>query len=590
MPKYSSDKIAEVLAATDIVDVIGAHVDLKPAGHGRFTGLCPFHGEKTPSFSVNRDRQMYYCFGCEKSGDAYTFLIEHEGLPFVEAVKRLADKAGIALPVINAYESQEDAQRAQLLDLCKLAQKHFRENLESALKGGQGRKYLASRRLKDETVKQFGIGYAAEGWDNLLAAARGAKVKDALLETGGLAKRGERGTLYDFFRNRLMFPIRDASGNIVAFGGRDLGGEKNVAKYVNTNENPVYKKGRTLYGLFEAREALRDRKQALLVEGYFDLLRCVDAGIPNVVASCGTALTPEQAKLLHRYVREVVIVYDGDAAGIRAAMRGVGILVAAGLSVRVLSLPNAQDPDDFILAEGKEAFEHLLNHAQDFVTFHVRASADRLRNIEGRAEVARELFGTFSAIEDELRRNEYIKMAARELGLDPWNLEKQYREFSRNRDVPESTRTTPSNQMATFRPMKLQRDDCLFVQAILVSDPLLEQVRRAVDDISVDGDVGEIVRALLAGGVKDIGQRLDGDSARSLLAAAANLGDFDKEQGEAIVEKRLSRMRHQALLDKRQKANEEMREAVRVKDNARVQELLGAIRTLNQELERVGPV
>jgi DNA primase len=588
VPRYSSEKIAEVLAATDIVDIVGAHVELKPAGHGRFTGLCPFHTEKTPSFSVSRERQMYYCFGCGKSGDAYRFLQENESLSFVDAVKRLAERAGIALPVVSAYESQEDAQRAQLVELCKFAQKHFRENLESALKGGLGRKYLATRKLKDETAKKFGLGYALDGWDNLVSAARGAKFKDNLIETGGLARRGERGTIYDFFRNRLMFPIRDISGHIVAFGGRDLAGDKNAAKYINTNEGPLYKKGRTLYGLFEAREALRHSKQALLVEGYFDLLRCVDAGVENVVASCGTALTVEQANLLHRYVREVVLVYDGDAAGIRAALRGVGILVGAGLSVRVLALPEGQDPDDFILEKGREAFDTLVDTALDFVSFHVQMNADRSRTIEGRTEVARELFSTFASIDDDLRRAEYIKLAAKALGLDGWNLAQQFRDYTRGKETPDAARSTEKAQ-PTFRPIGVSREHCLFVQALLHSGPLLEQVRASMDEIAMTGPIREIVEALL-GGVKDVGHVLESDDARHLFAAAANLGEYDQEQAEIVVDKFLKRLRQDNLLAERKRSQDAMRAAERANQMDEVKSLMTRIMSINQKLQKIGAV
>ncbi|HOT50930.1 MAG TPA: toprim domain-containing protein, partial [Candidatus Hydrogenedentes bacterium] len=279
----------------------------------------------------------------------------------------------------------------------------FQDCIGDVLKGGLGRQYLKTRELKPETVKRFGLGYAPDGGNRFVEAARAKGFKDNVIEASGLARRNERG-LFDFFRNRLMIPIRDISGNPVAFGGRDLG--DGVPKYINSPENALYKKTRTLYGLFEAREGMRREKRVLLVEGYFDLMRCFDAGIDHVVATCGTALTAEQAALIRRYVPEVVIVYDADLAGIRAALRGVSLLTNAGLTVRAMTLPDGKDPDEYIRKHGPESFRALADAAADFVTFYVRMSENRLDTIEGRTAVARELFVILAGINDELRVNE----------------------------------------------------------------------------------------------------------------------------------------------------------------------------------------
>ena len=323
LPKYSREIVAEVLAANDIVEVIGAQLELKPSGAGRLKALCPFHPEKTPSFSVNRERQMFYCFGCQKSGDAITFLCEYEGLTFVQALQKLAEHAGIRLPAFTARDDAEEYRRKQLLELGKFAAGFYQETLDDPLRGGEARRYLKTRTLEPETVTRFGLGYAPDDWSALTDAARRKGFNDAILEASGLAKRGKSGGLYDLLRHRVVFPIRDVSGNTVAFGGRDLGSGE--VKYINSpDETLVYTKGRVLYGLDEARNAMRKQKRAILVEGYFDLLRCFDAGIENVVASCGTALTSQQAALVRRYVPEVVVVFDGDPAGVRAALRGGG--------------------------------------------------------------------------------------------------------------------------------------------------------------------------------------------------------------------------------------------------------------------------
>ena len=354
---------------------------------------------------------MYHCFGCGKGGDALDFVREFDGLSFSEALRKLADRGGIKLPAPTERESKEEHERDQLLKLNRFAASLFENTLKDPLKGGSARRYLKTRALKPETSERFRIGFAPDSWDILTQALRDTGTREAILLASGLLKRGDRGTTYAFFRNRLMVPIRDVSGNVVAFGGRDLSGDDAVAKYINTPENSVYKKGRVLYGLFEARDAMRREKRAILVEGYFDLMRCFDSGVENVVATCGTALTTAQAALLRRYVPEVVVVYDGDAAGIRAALRGVAVLNAAGLTVRALLLPDGQDPDDYVRGRGVDAFRADIDAAQDFVAFYVQMNADRLGTIEGRTDVAREIFtyvlrdmtspeGAFYAAED----------------------------------------------------------------------------------------------------------------------------------------------------------------------------------------------
>ena len=414
MAKYSREVVTQVLSATDIVEIVGSFLELRPSGNGRFVGLCPFHHEKTPSFHVSRDRQNFYCFGCEKGGDAIGFIREMEGLSFVESLRKLADRAGIQLPAMTEREGQDEYLRSRLIELGAFAARYYTETLRDALKGGKARQYLKTRTLADATIKKFGLGYAPDGYSSLLDAAKAEKFRERELDASGLVKRGDRGNYYDTFRNRLMVPIRDVSGNIVAFGGRDLSGDS-PAKYINSPETALYKKSRILYGLHEARDSLRKEKQAILVEGYFDLMRCFDAGICNIVATCGTALTTEQAALIRRYVPEVVVVYDGDAAGVRAALRGVAILTAAGLTVRAIVLPDGKDPDDYIRDAGAEAFRGLVDSSSDFVTFYIRMNVERLGSIEGRTDVAKEIFTIVQGVGDLMRVDEYLKRAAHEL-------------------------------------------------------------------------------------------------------------------------------------------------------------------------------
>lgn len=576
MPASLKDIIVQVLRANDIVDVIGRHLELRPAGGARFKALCPFHNEKTPSFSVDRGRQAYYCFGCEKHGDAITFLSEHEGLPFREALQKLADRAGLSVPEISGRDSEQDKLRARLIEFGKIAAGFFRDTLRNPLAGEPGRQYLKARRLKDETIARFGLGYVPEAWNALTDHARAKGFTESLLEASGLARRGEKGTLYDFFRNRLIFPIRDVAGNVVAFGGRDLG--DSPAKYINSPESEIYKKSRELYGLYESRDALRKSRQAILVEGYFDLLRFFDAGIENVVATCGTALTPDQAALIRRYAPEVLVVYDGDAAGIKAALRGVGILIAAGLSVRALILPDGQDPDEFIRDHGAEAFNQLAAEALDFVAFYTRTNAARTRSIEGRTEVAREVFAILADIPDELRRDEYVKHLARELGLDPYTCAREFQNFlrdgARRHAAPVERDPAPKSASADA-----DRD---FLAIVMQSETMLARAKDSLREIELSGSpVWEVLRSLFDGlGIEDF----EDGPARILFAAAAN-AEITCKSTDVLVEERLAAFRRDDLRRKRDSVREEIERASRSNDTSKVIELIRHKQAIDLEID-----
>lgn len=579
MAKYSREIVTQVLAATDIVEIIGASLELKPSGTNRYVGLCPFHLEKTPSFHVSRDRQQFYCFGCEKGGDAIGFVREFEGLSFVEALRKLADRAHIQLPAMTEREDREEYLRARLIELGTFASRFFIEMLNNPLKGGKARQYLKTRNLKDDTVQRFGIGFAPDVWSDFRDAAREKGFTDRELDASGLVKRGERGT-YDVFRNRLMVPIRDVSGNICAFGGRDLSGES-PAKYINSPETVLYKKSRLLYGLHEARDALRKEKYAILVEGYFDLMRCADSGVSNVVATCGTALTAEQAALIRRYVSEVVVVFDGDAAGVRAALRGIAILTAAGLTVRALVLPGGLDPDDYIQQHGVDAFRELVDGALDFVTFYVRMNGDRLATIEGRSDVAKEVFTIVQAIDDVMRVDEYLKRLASELGIDVWNVRREYDNQLRNRG-PEPARRSEGDQKS---PKRLNPDDCAFIAVLLNSEPLQEQVRKGLAGVSLKpGPLTLVLKSVLDG---EAGQ-FDDEEAAALYAAAVNRHEVLSEKTEALVSKRIISLKRQALLEEELSVERAIREAKQAQDLARETELSMRRIGIRKEIDGLG--
>lgn len=580
---FSRQIVTEVLAAIDIVEVVGQHVSLKEAGAGRYTGLCPFHQEKTPSFSVSRDRQFYHCFGCGKHGDAVDFLREMDGMSFVEALRALADRAGVQLPRQTMQDNRDDAERTSLMEVNKTAAGWFASMLTDGLKGSAARQYLKSRALKPETVKRFHIGFAPDSFDELPNALRGKGFSIGILEKSGLVRESKRGTHYAFFRNRLMVPIRDAAGHVVAFGGRDLSGEPDTAKYINTPENVIYRKGKMLYGLHEARDAIRKQGQVLIVEGYFDLMRCFDSGIENVVAPCGTALTTDQARLLGRYAKEAVVLFDGDSAGVRAALRSVGVLTAAGLSVRAVLLPEGQDPDDFVRARGADALREAVAEASDFVSFYVDMNASRLTSIEGRTDVARELFTILLGLDDELRRDEYLAQVARALQLDPWNVRREFNRLANEQHQDEDGAPGDS------APARLNHDEVEFLAALLAYAPLREQMQQALGTLTLEpGPLPEVLNALRASAPAEADALLENGDARALFAAAANREPPPMDKAEALAEKRITRLRRDALLAEADRLQEALREAERASDSERVMALLSQRMGIRRQIESLG--
>ncbi|MBQ6425842.1 MAG: DNA primase [Clostridia bacterium] len=364
---FTQSWIDELLAKNDIVSVVSGYVSLKPKGR-RLWGLCPIHGEKTASFSVSPDKQMFYCFGCHAGGTAIQFIMQMERLTFPEAVRFLAERAGMTVPEDRDDEQyqQERARKERLYQACNLAARFYMENLIGA-NGGPAREYFARRNIGSSAVKRFGLGYAPEGWDNLKnhLTAQGF-TEDELLDAGLLVRNPNSGRIYDAYRNRVIFPIIGVNGRVIGFGARVMN-QEDKPKYINTGDTPIYNKRRNLYGL-NLQKSTR-LSSLIMVEGYTDVIGMYNAGIENVVASLGTALTEEQARLLTRYVSSVFIAYDGDAAGQNATLRGLDILQKEGLDVRVIVFPDNLDPDEYCRKYGKEGIDALIDAAISLNSF-----------------------------------------------------------------------------------------------------------------------------------------------------------------------------------------------------------------------------
>lgn len=386
---YPESWLNELLSKNDIVSVVSSYIELKPKGR-RLWGLCPVHGEKTASFSVSPDRQLYYCFGCHIGGSVIQFIMDVEHMTFPEAVEFLANRAGLAMPeeVNDAAMQRDRAKRERLGEACKLAARFYMETLLGE-QGAAGRAYLKKRGITSESVKRFGIGYAPSEWEALKGYLGGKGfLPEELVEAGLLVKNEQSGRTYDAYRGRVIFPIVAANGRVVGFGARVLNNEEKP-KYINTGDTILYNKRNNLYGLnLQKSGKLAD---LVMVEGYTDVIGLFEAGVTNAVASLGTALTQQQAKLLKRYVNTVYIAYDGDAAGQNATIRGLEILMAEGLSVRVIVFPNEQDPDEFVRQNGKEVFDRLKENALSLNAFKLEAMA---RNYALEREDERERYAT----------------------------------------------------------------------------------------------------------------------------------------------------------------------------------------------------
>ncbi len=409
MPWYSEEQIEEVRSRSDIVSVIGKYVRLKRTGSG-YTGLCPFHNEKTPSFHVNPARQMYKCFGCGVGGNVLTFVMEYENLTFPEAMEMLAEEAGIDLPKqeMTAQQKQQEGLRQTLLEINKKAARYYFALLKSP-RGKIGYDYLTGRGLTDETILHFGLGYAGQGGGELYRYMKKEGYSDQVLKETGLFKMDERGA-YDKFWNRVMFPIMDANNRVIGFGGRVMGDAK--PKYLNSPETRIFDKSRNLFGLNYAKRG--KRSNMILCEGYMDVIALHQAGFTNAVASLGTAFTEQQANLIRRYTDEVLLTYDSDGAGVKAAMRAIPMLRRAGITGKVIHMEPYKDPDEFIKNLGADEFEKRIEEAQNSFFFEIEVTKRNysMSDPEQKTKFIHEIARKLLVFEDKIQRDNYMEAVA----------------------------------------------------------------------------------------------------------------------------------------------------------------------------------
>jgi DNA primase len=416
--RIPESKIEEIRNSISIVDVISEYVQLRKRGKN-YIGLCPFHSEKTPSFTVTEEKQIFHCFGCHAGGNVFKFLMDYKKISFVEAVQEIAAQQGIKISYDDEGFKEKQSEQEVLYDINTEVARYFSNNLLHDTEGEIARAYFQKRNLKVQTMRSFGLGYAHNGYENLVNFL---KEKNIDLEKAlqlGLIGRNNDGRVYDKLAGRIIFPIFSPNGRVVAFAGRKLREDDSGGKYINSPESIVYVKGRILYGLSHAKDDIRKLDKAIIVEGYMDLISLYQAGVKNVVAVSGTALTDDQAQLLSRYTKNVVLLFDADAAGIKASMRSIEILLRRDFDVKISTLPKGEDPDSYVTKFGKDAFEEIIKRAENFLEYQTQyyETQGMFDDPTKMAEAIRDLVKPIALVDDELKRNILMRTIARKFNL-----------------------------------------------------------------------------------------------------------------------------------------------------------------------------
>jgi DNA primase len=583
---YSQDILDRVLMSADIVDVISRYIPLSKSGRN-FKACCPFHSEKTPSFMVSAEKQIFKCFGCGKGGNVLHFLMEQEHLSFPEAVEMVAEKGGVELPRSQAAP-KSGFSKDDLFKAMWFAREFFHDHLTKSESGAAGRNYLKKRGLSTETVAEFKLGYAPEGWDNLILAARKKEIGEKLLAEVGLIIQKDRGGYYDRFRKRVLFPISNVQGRCIGFSGRVLGdGEE--PKYLNSPETPLFNKSATLFGLSFSREKILEEKQTIVCEGHLDFLTTYQAGIQNVVAVQGTAFTDQQARLLKRYANKVVFAFDSDSAGEKATLRSFDALVGADLEVKVALMPKGEDPDLVIRQSGPDKFREIIDSAQDLFEFYFD-TVTRGKNIAlgtEKVDVADELLGFFKKIPNEILKNDYIRRLAHKLALPEETLRL---EMKKKRGAYRPLDSSAKKETAQVDFVRRETEETLIkyllhsrlalqlVSGMVSADDLTQLHCRAVlikvlerEELS-----GDLVKILL-NGAEDIDQ--------SRLLTECLDWDFEEEKVESAV----TELIHNILGPKHKRSKQELLELIKEvgDDQEKEQELLNEFyRLKNLEIQR----
>ncbi len=494
---FSPATLEQIRAASDIVEVIGGYVPLKRAG-ANFVALCPFHKEKSPSFNVNPHKQIFHCFGCHKGGDVFSFVKEYENIGFGDAVRRLAERAKIPLQFENTPGAQQARHlKETLLQIHEQIAQRWQAALANDAAGQIARDYLAKRGVPTEAVKLFRLGYAPDKWDDTVNWAKSKNFELPLVEQAGLILRKEGAEhYYDRFRGRLIFPICDEQGRVVGFSGRVLSGDEKTAKYVNSPETPIFTKGKVIFGLDKSKRALLDRQSAIICEGQLDLIACFMAGVQNVVAPQGTALTADHTRILKRYVEEVVLCFDSDNAGQNAAVRSLDSLLTAGLAIRVAVVPAPHDPDSYIKEFGGPAFQQLIDDAEGFFDYYLKrlCATNDVATDKGRTAVLRAMAEAVHKTGDAVTVDTHAQKTALRLGVAAEATRAEFKKISRTRSIATESDNDKSHETEKENTSPPSTDEFLLLKQILEYEECIPWVHSNLDECWIsNARVREIV-------------------------------------------------------------------------------------------------
>ena len=563
--------LEDILSRVDIVEIISSYIPLKRAGRN-FRALCPFHHEKTPSFMVSPDRQIYHCFGCSKSGNAFGFLMEYERMEFPEAVETLAKKVGVSLPQGQKQDYKTTSLITQLYKINELTALFYESNLNSP-SGLEAKKYLLKRGINESTIKLFKLGHASRNWDALINHLRNKTINLSLLEKAGLVLSKEGGGYYDRFRDRIIFPIFDIKSRVLAFGARVLPdtsskvtGEDTSPKYINSPETPLYIKGRNLYGLNLARDAIRENDCVVIVEGYLDFIMPYQEGQKNIVASLGTALTTEQARLIKRYTHNVVMVYDADDAGQMATLRTLDIFIEEGMTVKVVSLPEGFDPDLFVRKNGIGNFKEKINQAENLFDYKLRILRARYstKDIEAKALISFEMLLTINRFKNAILKAEYIKRLAQELDVREDALLQELNKIKEAKAYPDL-----GTQGSIKKPANINPTEKLLIKLMLEEEGLISHIReRLTPEDFRDERTSRIVSLLfdLIEQGKNIEPNklinyLNDDSISQIICESTLLPQISSENKENVINDCIQRLKNERLRIKKEHLHEQIKTA-----------------------------
>jgi DNA primase len=514
----------QIRAASDIVDVIGAYIPLKRNG-ANFTALCPFHKEKTPSFHVSPQRQFFHCFGCHKGGDVFTFVREYENIDFMEALRRLADRAHIPLEMESTPgEPQSRHLKEELLHIHEQITQRWQSALAGDPAAAIARDYLVKRGVSPEAVQQFRLGYAPDLWDDTVNWAKSKHFEAATVAQAGLILHKEDSDhYYDRFRGRLIFPICDEQGRVIAFSGRVLSGDEKTAKYVNSPESPIFTKGRVMFGLDKSKRAILEARCAIICEGQLDLIACFMAGVKNMVAPQGTALTADHARILKRYADEVILCFDSDSAGNNAAIRSLDSLLACGLAVRVASVPEPHDPDSYIKEFGGPAFASLIQQARGFFDFYLDrlCASNDLATDRGRRAVAEAMTEAVHKTGSAVLIDTYAQKTALRLGVSAESMRQEFKK--KPRSAPSAKEESPDEPAADM-PRPSAREAGL-LRVLLENDSFVEWTAAHLD---LEWLAHPVVREIVAG-------RLRLEQTQSWQGVAAWLSEMENAAWKNLI-------------------------------------------------------